>query len=500
MRPAAIDRLVAKGEDRIHAVVARLSPAAALGIRHDFGNWAHDSQKEPPGWWQRWVIMGGRGFGKTRAGAEWIAAQARADSDLRIALVAATREEARAIMIEGESGLISVAGHEIVEWKPSLHRLVFINGAEAMLFSGANPDKLRGFQHHIAWCDELAKWRHAQETWDMLQLGLRLGKRPRALITTTPGSAEALGTTILEMKGTVLSRGRTRENHFLSEDFMETVHRIYRGTRLEKQELDGELLPDGRFALWTAELIASCRVQVSDWGPIARQRVESACDGQPASARSAGCLGDIRAPERGDRTDVTDLRRDGPQLPRFTKLHIGVDPPIEDGTCGIVACAMTQDHAGIKTGYVLADHSVTGRSPEGWARAVADAVRTHESATGLSVKVVAERNQGGRMVEANLRAADSGLRVKLVHAREGKVARAEPIAHLFEAGRVKLAGHFPELEAELRQFKAGGGQQKRRWFGPDGRASSPDRADAMVWALTDLLLTKETAQPRVRRL
>lgn len=394
--------------------------------------WAHAGQLPPTGDWRTWVIMAGRGFGKTRAGAEWIAEAARQNGDLRIALVAATWEEARQIMVEGQSGLLNVASDDIESWKPGPRVLRFTSGAEATVYSGATPDGLRGPEHHLAWCDELAKWQHPQETWDVLQLGLRLGDRPRTLVTTTPRSGETLRR-IMDSPGCVTTGGATTANPHLPPAFVEAVTAMYAGTRLGRQELCGELLTDTPGGLWTIELIERCRTPP---------------EGRP---------------------------------PAFARVAIGVDPPSGDGTCGIVACAIDANG----TGHVLADHSVTGRSPAQWARAVAAAAEVHRADL-----IVAESNMGGEMVQAVLRAADPTAPVKLAHAAHGKSRRADPIAAQFERGAVRLHGRFPHLEAELCGLIAGGGY--------DGPGGSPDRADAMVWALTELMLTPPPRpEPRV---
>lgn len=464
-----IESLAAQPDWLAEQVIRSLGDRDAIGADRHFANWAHDGQMPPPDDWAVWVVKGGRGFGKTRAGAEWITAAARAHrragaQTLRIALVAATLGEARRVMIEGESGLLAVAGDEIEAWLPSLRTLRFRGNAEATIFSGAAPEALRGAQHHLAWCDELAKWRRAEESWNMLRLGLRLpyparkpaqgggameagqaggamgagqaGGGPRVLVTTTPRPGSVL-TRVMAERGCVVTGGPTRDNIHLSARFIEAVHALYAGTRLERQELEGELLPDAAGALWTAELIERCRAR-------ADAKIEA------------------------------------------TRIVIGVDPPTGDGTCGIVACA--RDGDGVA--HVLADHSVSGRSPDGWARAVADAARIH--AATAPVLVVAEQNQGGKMVAFVLRAGDSALPLKLVNATEGKSARADPVARLFEAGKARLAGRFPDLEAELRGFVAGGGY--------DGPGASPDRADAMVWAMTALMLQAEPPPPRIRQL
>jgi phage terminase large subunit-like protein len=450
--------------------------------------WAHEGQNEPAACedgsdWNVWVVKGGRGFGKTLTGSKWIeAAIAAADEPLHIALVGATLDDARRLMVEGRSGLLEVAGHCIREWRPSLGTLKFRGGSTARLFSGHTHALLRGPEHHIAWCDELAKWEEAQKTWDMLQLGLRLGTRPRILVTTTPRPGPVLKA-IMAAPGCVVTGGPTRANPHLPDAFVTNVHNRYAGTRLARQELEGELLTDNAGALWTEALLTSCRAQGSDWGPIASQRAEPASVGQPA-ARS------------GDRTDVTDSLRDGlaqpptpHESPTLIRIIIAIDPPTGDGTCGIVACA--KDEAG--NAHILADHSVPARTPEGWARAAADAAHAWGHLyTNVPVHAVAESNQGGAMVRAVLRTADPELRVKLVQARHGKAERASPVAILFEAGKVTLHGRFPELEAQLCGMIAGGGYE--------GPGASPDRADAMVWGLTELMLTPERPTPSVRRL
>lgn len=427
-----VEHLLTLPADERERKIKWLGQGDADSLYEGWREWAHDGQKPPEVDWRVWVVMAGRGFGKTFAGANWIADAMKADGAMRVALVAATIDEARAVMVDGRSGLIAAAGAELKDWWPSRRLLRFANGAEATLFSGASPERLRGPEHHLAWCDELAKWEKPGETWDMLQMGLRLGDHPRALVTTTPRPGPVLRRIMAE-PGCVTTRGRTADNPHVARAFQETMRRLYGGTRLGRQELEGELLPEGG-ALWTVEMLERARAPLDP-------------------------------PRHGE---------------EWVRTVIGVDPPAGDGTCGIVACAV--DARGV--GHVLADHSVTARSPEGWAGAVADAARVHGTR-----RVVAERNQGGKMVGAVLRAADSTLDVRLVNASDGKATRAEPVALLFEAGKVRLRQPSPELEAELLGMVAGAAYQ--------GPGRSPDRADAMVWALTELMLGR-TAEPRVR--
>jgi phage terminase large subunit-like protein len=464
-------------------LIGSLGLNEAWGLEFDWETWAHGGQCAPPGDWLTWVLMGGRGFGKTRAGAEWVASLVAGGAAVRIALVAATRDEARTVMVEGKSGLLAVAEPYVEGWWPTRGLLRFRGGAEARLFSGASPDFLRGPEHHFAWCDELAKWQYAQDCWDMLRLGLRLGELPRALITTTPRPGPVLRG-ILAAAGTVLSGGPTVGNPHNPRAFTEHVYQRYAGTRLALQELEGQLLTDAPGALWSVALLERCRLSrpspftgEGDSRAAARERGGGESGEQQALTLPSGFAG--RAPPSPEMGEGI----------AFARIVVAVDPPSGDGTCGIVACA--RDAAG--RGHVLADHSVTNRSPEGWARVVAEAARAWAAAyRDVPVAVVAESNQGGKMVEAVIRAADAGLKIKLVPAVAGKVDRATPVAMRFETGEVTLHGRFPALEAELMGMIAGGGYE--------GPGKSPDRADAMVWGLTELLLGTERAPPRVRAL
>jgi phage terminase large subunit-like protein len=461
--------------------VEELGPDNWESLDAAWPQWAHSGQLAPPPLadgspWSTWVIKAGRGFGKTRAGAEWLAALvARHEGvELRIALVGASLEEARKIMVEGRSGLVEVAAGVILDWEPARGRLTFRTGAQAQLFSGASPDLLRGPEHHYAWCDELAKWDKPQDTWDMLQLGLRLGAHPQALVTTTPRSGPVLRA-IMEDPATQVTGGPTRANPHLARAWKQRVTRLYAGTRLGRQELDGELLPDAAGALWTVELIERCRQS----SPSLLGEGDRSPQASGGGAPSASATPTANTPPSAATASATS-----PSQARggFTRTLIAVDPPVIDGTCGIIAVARA-GHGPAATFHILADHSVTARSPEGWASAVAAAAEAH-----ATIDIVAERNQGGRMVQSVLHTADPRLRIKLVHAHDSKSARAEPVAHLFEAGRAWLHGRMPELEAQLLGMIAGGGYE--------GPGDSPDRADAMVWGVSELM--KARAEPRVR--
>lgn len=410
-------------------VLDALSLEQRVELHERWAAWAFEQQRPPKGDWHIWLIRAGRGFGKTRAGAEWVSEFARANGDARIALVGANAADVRRVMIEGVSGLIAVArGGEPVRWLPSKGELHFASGAVAYAYTAEAPEALRGPEHHIAWCDELAKWRgRAGETaWDNLMLGLRLGERPRVLVTTTP-RATPLMKRLLAMPGLAETRGATRDNPFLPERFVEAMLAEYQGTRLGRQELDGEMLGDVEGALWTRAGLEAVR------------------------ARTA---------------------------PEMARVVVAVDPPATAGgdACGIVCAGLGED--GI--GYVIEDASVAGRSPEGWARAVVACAERHGA-----VRVVAEVNQGGDMVSAVLNAVAGAPPVKPVRATKGKSARAEPVAALYEAGRVKHIGAFPALEDQLCGMMPGGGYE--------GPGRSPDRADALVWAVSELMLGRRGA-------
>ncbi|MBK8631368.1 MAG: DNA-packaging protein [Sphingomonadales bacterium] len=404
-------------------------------IAHDWAYWRRPSQVPPEGDWRGWFIMAGRGFGKTRMAAEWVRDVAENDGAARIALVAATLHEARTIMVEGESGLLSIAPpDQRPTFEPSLRRLSWPNGAIATLYSAAEPDSLRGPQHSHGWADEIAKWDNAVKAWNNLDMTLRLGHAPRIVATTTPRPVPLVRRLLAE-PDFVLTRGTTQDNRAnLPTAFLSAMQRVYAGTRLGRQELAGELLDDVEGALWTRALIEQCRDDA---------------------------------------------------VPPLARVVIGVDPPASatGDACGIIAVGLGSDgHA-----WVLGDHSVRGKSPEGWARAVSAA-----AARWQADRVIAEANQGGDMVAATLRAADIALPVKLVHASRGKVARAEPVHALYESGRVHHAGAFPDLEDELCGLMTGGGYE--------GPGRSPDRADALVWAVTEVMLGRKASSAKITRL
>ncbi len=444
-----------------------MDPETRLEYEASWHHWARDEQLAPAGDWTVWMIMAGRGFGKTRAGAEWVREIAEADGSARFALVGANFAETRMVMVEGESGLLSIAPPKNRPiWEPSLKRLRWNNGAEAYLYSAAEPEGLRGPQHSHSWCDEIAKWVNnsgqALAAWDNLKMGLRLGRAPKIAATTTPRPV-ALVRTLVKDSGVVTTRGRTEDNVMnLPSAFINVMKADYGGTRLGRQELDGELIEELEGALWTRAMIEGCRVN------------------SPLPFRGGAGGGAYR--EAYTKVPHPNPSPEGEGLESLARIVIGVDPPASSSgdACGIIVAGLRPDCKAV----ILADRSVEKASPEKWARAVADAARRWGAD-----RVIAEANQGGAMVKSVLQAADISLPVRLVHASRGKAARAEPVAALYEAGRVCHAGAFPRLEDELCGLLIGGGYE--------GPGRSPDRADALVYALTELMLRRKRV-PRVR--
>lgn len=426
------ERMAALPAEKRRVLLDGFTDVELAELYHDWGFWARPKQLPPEGDWLTWAVIAGRGFGKTRLGAEWVRTLTR-HKDMRLALVGETLADARNVMVEGESGLLAVSpAHERPLFEPSKQRLTWPSGAMATLYSAEDPEQLRGPQHHAAWCDELAKYRQAEALWANLMMGLRLGRQPRILVTTTPRPMTLLKE-IMTAPGTVVTRGSTFENaHFLAAGFLAEVKRRYEGTRLGRQELEAEILEDWPGALWSRGLIEVCRVA---------------------------------------------------HVPALRRVVVAVDPPASRaGTCGIVAAGLGED----ELGYVLEDCSLSAGSPLDWARAAVAAYHRHGAD-----RLVAEINQGGDMVATVIAQVDGQVAFQAVRATRGKGTRAEPVAALYEQGRVKHRGAFPELEDQLCalgvDFEAG----------RDG--ASPDRADALVWAMTNLMLGPR-AEPGIRRL
>lgn len=412
-----------------------------------FEFWAMEHQLPPEGDWRAWVIMGGRGAGKTRAGAEWVRSMVEgampgdAGRARRVAIIGETLDQAREVMVFGESGILAcsppdrrpdwIAGRRVLKWP---------NGAEAQIFSAHDPEALRGPQFDAAWVDELAKWPKAQDTWDMLQFGLRLGEHPQVCVTTTPRNVPVLKA-LLRQASTVVTHAPTEANRAnLSDTFLAEVQARYAGTRLGRQELEGVLVEDIEGALWTHKALEA-------------QRVEHA--------------------------------------PGLDRVVVAVDPPVTghagSDECGIIVVGVRmqgpeQDwHA-----YVLEDASVQGVKPVGWAQAAVKAMEDWGAD-----KLVAEVNQGGDLVEAVLRQVAPNVPFQKVHASRGKVARAEPVAALYDQGRVHHVRGLGVLEDQMCQMSVQGYAGK----------GSPDRVDALVWALHELILNRRPeANPQLRTL
>ena len=427
---------IASGEPDVQRdFLDALSDAELAALPYLFEFWALEHQLPPDGDWSTWTILGGRGAGKTRAGAEWVRAQVEGARPLdegrrgRIALVGETLDQVREVMVFGESGIMACSpADRRPEWQTTRRRLLWPNGAVAQAFSAHDPEALRGPQFDGAWVDELAKWKRARATWDMLQFGLRLGERPQVCVTTTPRNMGVLKD-ILAQDGTVVTRAPTEANAaHLAQSFLDEVRARYAGTRLGRQELDGVLIDTAEGALW----------------PPAR------LDGWRVTA----------APEALDR------------------IVVAVDPPVtghdHSDECGIVvAGAVTRGPVQDWRAFVLADCSVAATSPLGWAEA---AIRAMERFG--AERLVAEVNQGGDLVEQVIRQADPLVPLRQVHASRGKVARAEPVAALYEQGRVRHLHGLGALEDQMQQMTARGFEGK----------GSPDRVDALVWALTELMI------------
>ena len=408
-----------------------LTDRAALLYMYDWRNWARLEQLPPAtaangGDWWAWLILAGRGFGKTRAICEWTHRQAIDRPGSRGAMVAATAADVRDVLVEGASGLLEIAPPwERPTYEPSKRRVTWRNGSQATLFSADVPGRLRGPQYHWAVADELAAWRYS-EAWDMLQLGVRLGNDPRIVVATTPRPTQIVRDLIADST-TAVTRGNTYANRAnLAPRFLERIRAQYEGTRLGRQEIEGELLEDTPGALWTLAQIDALRV------------------------------------------------RNLSLLPEMQRVVVGVDPSATamGDEAGIIVAGLGDDGHG----YVLADASLQA-SPDGWARAAVAAYRANDAD-----RIVAEVNNGGEMVQLTIRTVDPAVSYKAVHASRGKRTRAEPVAALYEQGRVHHIGAFARLEDEMCTWSA---------LESD---PSPNRMDALVWALTELMLSRNSGR------
>jgi phage terminase large subunit-like protein len=434
--------------EKVDEFLGGLSDEALMALPWLFEFWALPHQLPPSGVWKTWVIMGGRGAGKTRAGAEWVRTQVEGARPLdegkvrNVALVGETVDQVREVMVFGESGIMACTPPDRKPvWEATRKRLVWPNGAVAKVYSAHDPDSLRGPQFDAAWVDELAKWKKAEEAWDMLQFALRLGKYPRQVVTTTPQNVSVLKA-ILKNPSTVLTQAPTDANRaYLAASFLEEVKARYAGTRIGRQELMGELLDDVEGALWTMEMLDATRI----------------------------------APPKA-----------------FSRVVVAVDPPVTghagSDECGIVvAGAVTDGPPQDWRAWIIEDASVSAASPRVWARAALDAMERHGAE-----RMVAEVNQGGDLVESVIRQENAMVPFRAVRASRGKVVRAEPVAALYEQGRVGHVAGLDRLETQMGRMTTRGYQG----------AGSPDRVDALVWALTELLVNPaaQWRRPQVRRL
>lgn len=432
----------------IEEFLGGLSDNALMSLPWLFEFWALPHQLPPEGVWKTWVIMGGRGAGKTRAGAEWVRAEVEGATALapgrarRVALVGETVDQVREVMVFGDSGILACSPPDRrPEWQATRRRLVWPNGAVAQVFSAHDPDSLRGPQFDAAWVDELAKWPKGQEAWDQLQFGLRLGENPRQVVTTTPQNVAVLKA-ILKNPSTVTTHAPTEANRaHLAASFLEEVQARYGGQRLGLQELQGLLVEEVDGALWKAADLDAGRVE---------------------------------------------------KLPEFSRIVVGVDPSVTSGgasdECGIVVVgAVTEGPPQGWRAVVLEDATVRGATPDSWARAAIAAMDRHKAD-----RLVVEVNQGGELVTQVIRSIDALVPIKAVHAAKGKAARAEPVSALYEQGRVAHVRRLAALEDQMCQMTAQGYLGK----------GSPDRLDALVWALTELMVEPALRhrRPQVRTL
>ena len=434
-----IVELAAKREEIRKRILHRLGGKKASRLLYDWEFMGRDWQHPPDGPWQFWIFLAGRGAGKTRAGAEWVRLKVRTlPRYSHIGLIAPTTDSARKVMVEGESGILKCCSRYDIDsegngvgrpiYEPSKRRLMWANGTIATVYTAEEPERLRGPQHSALWCDELASWPRsrlkdgATEAWDNAMFGLRIGANPQAMISTTPKPIPIVRELVkMGLPRCVITRASTYANRAnLASTFFSQIITKYEGTRLGRQELLGEVIEEQEGALWTRAMIDAA---------------------QTSSAP-----------------------------PDLTRIVVGVDPAITatatSSLCGIVIAGISTD----KRAYVLAD--LSGRySPDKWARVVVKAYDDY-----AADRIVAEGNQGGELVRINLKTVRPNLPVRIVHARHSKQARAEPVAALYEQGKVSHLKPMPELEDQL-----------CTWV-PLSGDPSPDRLDAMVWALTDLML------------
>ena len=431
--------------EQLVELFAALNDEEAALLQYTWSFWARPQQLPPllssETSWLTWLILAGRGFGKTRSGAEWVRDLVENHKYRRIALVAEDAGDARDVMVEGESGIIAVSPPwNRPHYEPSKRRLTWPNGARATIYSADDPESLRGPQHDAAWLDELCKWRYQQEAWDQLQFGLRLGKRPVQCITTTPKPTKLLKE-IVKRPSTLITKGHTYDNlDNLAETFREAIVARYEGTRLGRQELSAEILDDNPNALFHQPLIDQYRM----------------------------------------------TRKELPE--DLNQTVIAVDPPATGNEtsdeCGIIVCSRDIPNTNHAHFYIEHDGTVQGRSPDQWAATAVSLYYKH-----MANAIVAEVNNGGDMVESVIKNVDPTVKVIKVRASKGKWLRAEPVAGLYEQGRVHHIGTHSDLEDQMCDFDPSGTVEGK----------SPDRLDALVWGLAELSNRKQS-EPRVRSL
>jgi phage terminase large subunit-like protein len=437
------EQFAAMSPDDRRELLANLKLDDTDVLEYSWPFWGRPSQLEPEGSWHTWLVLAGRGAGKTRLGAEFIRSQMCGATPLEpglcrhAALVGETAADVRKVMVG--SGLAESEGAGILQvhppafrpvYNPSTKRLTWPNGAIASLYNATQPEELRGPQHSVAWCDEMAKWTYLRDTWDNLELGLRLGSNPRVVITTTPKPIKELKELMAD-PATIVTRGSTYENvGNLPPKFIERIVSKYEGTRLGRQELHAEILDDTPGALWKRSSIDDTRVKLID-------------------------------------------------VPDLTRIVVAIDPSATSGEdadeAGVVAAGIGKNgHL-----YVLEDASKqmapVSNDPEapGWANVAIEIYHRRKAD-----RIVAEVNNGGEMVEATIRMVDASVSYRAVHASRGKVVRAEPVAALYEQRRVHHVGMFAELEDQMTLFSTD--------FDRKVMGYSPDRVDALVWAITEL--------------
>jgi phage terminase large subunit-like protein len=437
-------------KDQVEKALSSLTAKQLIDLKHSWHFWARPEQLEPSGdEWNTWFINAGRGFGKSRAGVEWVREQIK-NGKRRIAAVAATNSDIERVMVKGESGFLNCCSpsdktHKgkllgFPVWSPTKRQLTWENGAYVQFFSAEEPERLRGPQFEAAWCDELAAWNKDIDTWDMLQFCMRLGKHPRICVTTTPRST-TLVRKILKDPRTVVTTGSTFDNAAnLATTYLQAVKDQYEGTRLGRQELYAEVLSENEGALWTGEMIDACQIKRED-------------------------------------------------LPEMSQIIVSVDPAtsnnVESDSTGIIIAGLSYEEDINGVVYILEDHTFKGL-PETWASKAVSLYHDWDANF-----IVYERNQGGDLIPTLFKSIDENIPLRGVFASNAKIARAEPVSLLYEKGRVKHVSNpasgdpsgLKELETQMTTYE------------PMGKHKSPDRYDSMVWAVTMLLLKGRSNAP-----